>query len=897
MSEIKINVDLDLETKKAKDQLDNFKKSVKDTKIPVELDISKVKQDAHGLKNILSDAFKIDSKTIGDLEQIGNALKQINKLIKNQNDLSKKGGNSRDTFVPFTVSKNTNIVKDVSNLVDDYKSATKQLNDLDKVGKQMKKALDGFNKDQEEAYKKFVKDSKNYESYLKELEGNNLNSTLKKAIKARKKSIDLQEQLTKAGVVKVDNTQLRNEQNDGTIFTIENEKWKAMFAKTEAEAKDLEDLARKLKPKIDDANNTVSELITTMSTSERKLLDSISKAYENKPKFDSLSGYDNDNISVLKMYLESLMPDVDKMGLDFDNFDDIFRGVDRFYSRLEQMQNEYNSKYVNEEGFKAFRMDSLLDIEQEEAKRIINEAENNNNLLENVLKDRLSMLNKSDSEEKLDLGIDEKSLNSMEEFIRLSSLINKNIGSSGSGSRNSVAKEVNEYLAVTRKINELQSQLYKSDANGTTSISKSLREEIDLLRQKQLTSASAIRANRDLYESTKDMIKVEEQLSNARRNTRETIVDNNTLTKLDKTYKELDKIEDKLTSMQNTKGFLDNSLVEKTNSLLSETRSKLDANGIESDFKEINNAVDKLNDNLKELNTGNTLSKQEASFNVSLQNMENKVNSFIDKCREMGNAEHLIEKVENAFRSIDTTNIERANVDLKQMTSTLRDAEREARQLSSTLDRSRGFFSNFGEEFRDNLFTFTAGELLADGIKNVVSSLGTLVMEYDNAMTNLKKVANPEDIMNISQLDAIEQKAVSIAKNVGQSSQDVIQAISDTIQMGGYGMEQATQIAEQTMMLANVAELTQEVASQGVVTMTSAFKLDPMKQMEVAVRGVTKSTDELTNSMDILNYVGNNFAISSVIQSGRVAISSPTILSLEFRAVSYFNFKLCIQKS
>ena len=52
MSEIKINVDLDLETKKAKDQLDNFKKSVKDTKIPVELDISKVKQDAHGLKNI-----------------------------------------------------------------------------------------------------------------------------------------------------------------------------------------------------------------------------------------------------------------------------------------------------------------------------------------------------------------------------------------------------------------------------------------------------------------------------------------------------------------------------------------------------------------------------------------------------------------------------------------------------------------------------------------------------------------------------------------------------------------------------------------------------------------------------------------------------------------------------
>ena len=80
----------------------------------------------------------IISNDIGPEEIIINefGLRQINKLIKNQNDLSKKGGNSRDTFVPFTVSKNANIVKDVSNLVDDYKSATKQLNDLDKVGKQ-----------------------------------------------------------------------------------------------------------------------------------------------------------------------------------------------------------------------------------------------------------------------------------------------------------------------------------------------------------------------------------------------------------------------------------------------------------------------------------------------------------------------------------------------------------------------------------------------------------------------------------------------------------------------------------------------------------------------------------------------------------------------------------------
>ena len=81
MSEIKINVDLDLSTEKAKEQLDSFKKSTKDEKIPVKLDIDKAKQDAIELKNVLSNAFKLDSNTIGNLKKVEDALKQINKFI------------------------------------------------------------------------------------------------------------------------------------------------------------------------------------------------------------------------------------------------------------------------------------------------------------------------------------------------------------------------------------------------------------------------------------------------------------------------------------------------------------------------------------------------------------------------------------------------------------------------------------------------------------------------------------------------------------------------------------------------------------------------------------------------------------------------------------------------
>ena len=88
------------------------------------------------------------------------------------------------------------------------------------------------------------------------------------------------------------------------------------------------------------------------------------------------------------------------------------------------------------------------------------------------------------------------------------------------------------------------------------------------------------------------------------------------------------------------------------------------------------------------------------------------------------------------------------------------------------------------------------------------------------------------------------------------ASEDVINSISDTIQSGGYAMEEAVEIARQTMMLANVGEMTADSATKGVVSMLAGFNLNPLKEMQVEVDGVTKKTNELTNAMDMVNHVG-----------------------------------------
>ena len=211
-----------------------------------------------------------------------------------------------------------------------------------------------------------------------------------------------------------------------------------------------------------------------------------------------------------------------------------------------------------------------------------------------------------------------------------------------------------------------------------------------------------------------------------------------------------------------------------------------------------------------------------------------------------------------------------------------------ARELTSQLKHARNQMDglvresnkyNFFEDLYTNMRTYQLGDLIVDGIQNALYSVKDIVISIDSAMANVKKVANPIDVNTIDKLESVKSQAINISKEVGMASEDVINSISDTIQSGGYAMQEAVEIARQTMMLANVGEMSAENATKGVVSMLAGFKLDPLKQMQVEVDGVTKKTNELTNAMDMVNHVGNNFAISTegiinAMQGGATVLNS-----------------------
>lgn len=309
----------------------------------------------------------------------------------------------------------------------------------------------------------------------------------------------------------------------------------------------------------------------------------------------------------------------------------------------------------------------------------------------------------------------------------------------------------------------------------------------------------------------------------------------------------------KATSMKDSSLLKDTNIDKVYNDLLRISNIKFDNLG-KADIDNLIAKVERLGRTVKQFETAMSSNKKFQLNDLKVDKLESEFRSLENQIRRaLGNshADKLIGDL-NQLRSAASKSADEFDIMAKKYENSMNDAKKAIKSFGADINSGGGFFN----DFYDNLFTFTAGELLADGIRNVGYAVKDMVMEYDHAMTNLKKVANPEDIMNQSQLDSIKQRAVGIAKDVGMASQDVIQAIADTIQMSGKSMEESIVIAEQTMMLANVAEMTQESASEAVVSMMAAFNLDPLKEVPVVVNGVTKSTTELTNAMDMVNHVG-----------------------------------------
>lgn len=131
-------------------------------------------------------------------------------------------------------------------------------------------------------------------------------------------------------------------------------------------------------------------------------------------------------------------------------------------------------------------------------------------------------------------------------------------------------------------------------------------------------------------------------------------------------------------------------------------------------------------------------------------------------------------------------------------------------------------------------------------ISNTIKSMVNNVIELDTAMTELKKVTD----LSTEAYSSFQKQAGSIARNVGASISDTINATADFARLG-YDLQDAAELAEAALVYKNVGDGITDIsmATESLISTIKAFGIEAKDSMYI---------------VDMFNEVGNNFAISSV---------------------------------
>lgn len=319
-----------------------------------------------------------------------------------------------------------------------------------------------------------------------------------------------------------------------------------------------------------------------------------------------------------------------------------------------------------------------------------------------------------------------------------------------------------------------------------------------------------------------------------------------------KTSSELDKVEEKITKLGKS-DYVNSNMVQSAENAIKALRNTLDKGIGSLDTKDLSNVlveIEKIKHSAKDIELGIKLSKDSEKIETFIKGVTDHLEVLQSTANNVD-----ISHITNQFKDLKAGS-DKNSVVMKSITDDVKTLEKSLKSAGDTTSHVGLSFKGFFNDLGDSLRTFTLGEIIGDVITDSLYQTWDVIKEMDSAMANLKKVADASDINTSSKLDDIRSQAIQVSQDVGAASSDVINAIADSLQAGVGGMQESIRVARSAMVLANVGDMTQEAASEALNTIINSYKLDPLKEIDVQVGGLTQKTTELANAMDLLNYAG-----------------------------------------
>lgn len=532
--ELRIEVDVKAKDDSAKNTLDGLIKEYNNK--PLEFQVKLGKFDISGISSsiarLTSDLNKLTNIEFNGLNKLETNLKNINKLMSQQNKISNNG-----------VDVKSNAENGVKRLLGDQKESLRHLEELDQISKEMDSMLSQYNKNNEKAFKEFAKKNEDSLQYIDLLKNSSSEKAFRNVIKYKEQLDKLQKEFSSLGVQTVGQVSKVFELDSGEMGRrTYNGGYEDIIGQSSERFERAVAEARKLSSKISTAKSNIKKNLDKISDDEKEIIDHIENLSKNLIPVDSTENHAIE--SQLKQMLENYLSLDDLKDLDLNIPNDLFIAYERFIKNFKEMKQEYKSVFGADEDFiKLNAFDGVQNVIDN-----LEKATNNINL--DNLREKLT--NAFDIDEKVIANI-EKIENALKQLNSMSELTQKSLFSEGvfkTGEQLNLENKIKEYLNLDKQINDAFTKLSKAELNRSNDVVASLNKEIDLLRQKQALTTLDLRSNGGFNDETREQIRLQEELNKAISQTQQAEYKNSFIDKLHQEAKKANEEFDEIRKQQ-----------------------------------------------------------------------------------------------------------------------------------------------------------------------------------------------------------------------------------------------------------------------------------------------------------------------------------------------------------
>lgn len=261
------------------------------------------------------------------------------------------------------------------------------------------------------------------------------------------------------------------------------------------------------------------------------------------------------------------------------------------------------------------------------------------------------------------------------------------------------------------------------------------------------------------------------------------------------------------------------------------------------------------------------LSEEEGKY---AKDLTKNIQDTISRLSSLGNIELTSfinpESVVQALNSM--TGIEKGSVSIlnngTKIVGTIKEANGVSRKLEYTWDNVLGCFTQSTKELTNHISLWTSisngvkkswnylksyfsGYMIAQRVFSTIRTGVTYIKELDSALTEMKKVSDE----STESLLKFQKQSFDVAKSIGSTSVEIQNSAADFMRLG-YSLNEASQLAKDANIYANVGDMEIDEATEHMVSSIQAWQSE-----------FSSVTETSTALIDKYNEIGNNYAITS----------------------------------